>query len=490
LDLFLFLASSHGVSEICDRERRCVPASLLLPYPLFTTLVSKSSKEESLDSNCFSSLKYEICLTVSLGSNGSRSLSGLPEELSHRISSTILLPPRVLMKTSPSIICILFREAMLFWSSCSSSVPVKILPASNLNLILPMVSFHGLDLQFCWQSFGPYCISSRPIYVDFGPISFSTWPRSVPFNLYYNPLIMPPSCIISSNVLSLMTTTMTTLLVCYCSQRLSFPLKKSSRIILEERIVKKILMLCDPVWLRQWHVRVSLFALSGLYLPVFIFITHRLKHHKIDFNQHPQSSSVHILNWFQISKKVSAIVRKAFDLRFRALNLPLSDLKGPFYPNSSTKERHLVLNSSFMERSLFSPSSFMERTVSSNDHLRFLVLKLRNRLRILTVLLSFVVEDVSCFAPAKLKVMGSFSTSQWQCLVTNPLLDLFVDVSSTLQCLVCFKMLFSSCLLALLDLRSYYRIYLCFAFLNALSFDVLNSEFFELLWISVIFLFV
>ncbi|KFK33920.1 hypothetical protein AALP_AA5G077800 [Arabis alpina] len=230
LDIPLFV-SSYCVSEICDLERRRLPASLFLSYPLHLELVLISAKEESFESSCVSSLKYEICLTTSLRSNGS-ALSGIPVKISHRTPSTTLLCPIIV--ASQGIIADLLTESVMSWNS--ALLPVKIMSAK---VDLKLVSLYGLCPQIRWQ-YKPTCVSTRPIYMVVGPPPLSSWPRFSSSNLYVRILVTLSSSFDVRYMLDFISKFIWTFLLWLCSQRILFLLKKSSRVIPEESIVLAI----------------------------------------------------------------------------------------------------------------------------------------------------------------------------------------------------------------------------------------------------------
>lgn len=216
-DFYLLLSPFNGVSEICDRKRRWLQASLPLPYPLLTSLISKSTKEESSESSCVSSLKYDICLIIYLRSTRSRTLSGFSEEHSLRtLSTTLTLPPRLLMLSCRGIITYysdtLSKEVSLLWCPCFSLLPMKILSAgltlrlrhepsesflrseshgasfapvktvttSGATLTSLVVSFYRLDPPFRQLDLDLTLTMSKPIG-KFGPTLSPHWSRPVDF---------------------------------------------------------------------------------------------------------------------------------------------------------------------------------------------------------------------------------------------------------------------------------------------------------------------
>lgn len=136
-------------------RKRVVSASLLLPCPLSTMLASKLSKEESFESICHSSPNHEFWLTDSFGSTGSRSLSGLPEETSHRTSSLICFKKNPVGVESMSVAHI--------GHVSSSPVPrlVKSSAAHGRNLIGMEVPLNGPQLQISGPIRSP--IKPRPV---------------------------------------------------------------------------------------------------------------------------------------------------------------------------------------------------------------------------------------------------------------------------------------------------------------------------------------
>ncbi|KFK31112.1 hypothetical protein AALP_AA6G069600 [Arabis alpina] len=374
-------------------------------------LVSNSTTEKTFELFCSPSSKSEICLNISPRSTGSRALSGAPEEISHRSSSTILpLSPRPYLLASQGVIVedFMFGEASMPWISCVSLLSVKTKSALvktkmtiGLALIFPFVSLHGPD-PFRWQPISPTCIPSQIIYVGVGPSLFPHWPRFTTFNIY-------GMCLTTITRFSI--GRCLRLHVYSCFDNLYVVLLSTDSFAVEEIISGnsrrtyyiKDFMLFVPVVLQQCQVRESRFFLSGFGLLLITFIPYNLKQPIIVSIQHSQNNFVHSLILLQELMKDLVFYRRDSDWCFRASKRNLSDLEGLFASNSSTKERYLLSISSVMERSICPPFCYMEETFPSSYHVCFVAFRSRNSLSILTVLLlvRFGLEDVTRFAPAK-----------------------------------------------------------------------------------------